>query len=168
MNLQKVKRDLNNLKSEMGKQDKPTLQGFFKWCKVNYYHRDVSCRELMYSEYTLYPHIRVKSNPALFCQLSEKYFKEIHQVKNPVRDGTRGLKWQAAINYNIIMYRHSNRELLNETMDHDKVFNKWFDDAWEQIISDGYFCKYNEIRDYDEDNMEHMKNEFEKLKKAIE
>ena len=94
MNLNKVKTDINKLKKDIVIDDNPTLENFQKFCR-KYYGRPVShIGEIIFVEY--YRHnakgerITCKSDLKLYCQLSVKFFDEIHNgiVGNPVKDST--------------------------------------------------------------------------------
>lgn len=143
MNLNKVKKDINHLKKDIGATNKATMQGFYKYCEKTY-NRPVDIGELLFSEYVI-NHKKVKSNRLLFLRLSEQYFTELHQVDNPVRNNSKfGLKGLAVLPYADMKYQRYNAEIESEIMNHDDDFNNWFDKAWNQIINDGDFTLYNE------------------------
>lgn len=144
MNLNKVKREINNLKKEMRADSEPTLRNFFKFCQ-KYYNRKVHYGEITFSTYYVDGE-KVKSNPALFLRLSEKYFKEMHQVDNPVKDGEHSIKSMATLKWNDKKYGRHNKQLQYKTMNEDQEFNNWFEDAWNDIINNGDFRKYNLMR----------------------
>lgn len=143
MNLSKARNDIKKMKKEIHNKTEPTLQNFFKFCE-KYYNREVHCGEIWFDSY----HIdgkEVKSDTLKFLRLSEKYYKEIHQVPNPVKDGEHGLKGIAVIDW-IFLHNNgrSNQELHDYTMNEDEEFNRWFEDAWNDIIQNGDFRKYNQ------------------------
>ena len=135
---------MSKLKKDIGLDEEPTLQNFFKFLK-KHYGREANFGEVLFKKY----HTSegwVESDPVLFCRLSEKYYSEIHQVENPVKDGEAGLKRFIAINW---VWKHNNgtstRELIEKTIKEDKEFNALFEEAWNDIIEKGDFTKYNEL-----------------------
>ena len=144
MNLNKVKNDIKKMKKEIGAASEPTLQNFFKFCEP-YYNKKVHYSEIWSSKYYV-DGVEVESNPVLFLRLSEKYFKDIHQVENPVRDGEHGIKSMATLKWNDEKYGRDNKQLEDYTMHQDTEFNNWFDSAWNDIIEKGDFTKYNTMR----------------------
>ena len=136
---------MKNLTKDIKENEEPTLQNFFKFCQ-KYYGREVHCGEITFSSYYVGDHKKVKSNPALFCRLSEKYFKEMHNVENPIRDGKYGFKMFASTQWNFNEYGHSTKELDADTRNNNKEFNAIFDAAWNDIINDGNFYKMNKLR----------------------
>ena len=141
MSLQKVKRDLNNLKKDIGNKEEPTLQNFFKFCE-GIYGRRVHCGEIWNMSYYIDGE-QVEPNPILFAQLSEKYYTEIHGVKNPVKDGERGLK-SILVLYWREKYHKDEDIILKNVMD-DPDYNAWYEDAWNSIINEGSFKKVEDI-----------------------
>lgn len=144
MNLTKVKNDIKQMKKEIGANSEHTMQNFFKFCE-QYYHRPVNYGEITFTTYYI-DGVKVKSNPVLFLRLSEKYFKDIHQVENPVKDGEHSIKSMATLKWNDEKYGRHNKQLELKTMNEDQEFNNWFDSAWNDIIGKGDFTKYNTMR----------------------
>ena len=158
MNLSKARNEIIKLKKEIDNKTEPTLQNFFKYCE-KYYNREVHCGEIWFDTY----HIdgkEVKSDTLKFLRLSERYFKEIHQVRNPVKDGKHGLKGIASIDW-VFLHNDgkSNQELDDYTMNEDKEFNQWFEDAWNDIIQKGNFRKFNQLF-IDLDKQRNERNEY--------
>ena len=94
MSLKNIRKDIDNLKKDMVIDDKPTMDNFIKYCE-RYCHRPViPLCEIIFTEYRRYnadkEMVTYKSNLKLFCQLSVKYFEEIHKgvIGNPVKDST--------------------------------------------------------------------------------
>jgi len=137
---------MKKLSTDIKTDTEPTLQNFFKFCE-KYYGRKVHCGELWFNTYYLSSpgHNKVKSNPALFCRLSEKYFKEIHQVDNPIKDGKSGIKHLLAVQWTHNKYGVSTAENMAKTLNEDKEFNAMYDEAWNDIIVDGDFRKLNAL-----------------------
>ncbi len=135
---------MNKLKKGVGIIEEPTLQNFFKFLK-KHYGRDANFGEIWFKNY----HTGkgwVESDPVLFCRLSEKYFTEMHNVPNPVKEGDGGLKRFLVTNW---VWKHNNgvstTELEEKTLKEDKEFNAYFESAWMDIIEKGDFAKYNEL-----------------------
>lgn len=144
MNLKKVKNDISKLKKDIGVDDEPNIFNFFKFCE-RYYGRKVDMGELWFDTYWI-GQKKVKSNPLLFIRLSEKYFKDMHNVMNPIKEGKHSLKSIATLRWNDIHYKKHNPKLEKKTMNEDEEFNKWFESAWQDIIENGDFAKYSEMR----------------------
>ena len=144
MNLSKAKNDIKKMKKEIHNKTEPTLENFFRFCEKEYGY-SAHYGEIWFDSYKT-DGKEVKSNPVKFLRLSERYFKEIHQVPNPVKDGEYSLKKTAVIYWNFLHNDgKSNQELREYTMNEDKEFNNWFDDAWNDIIQKGDFTKYNQL-----------------------
>lgn len=144
MNLNKVKTEINKLSKEIGKKEEPTLPNFFRFCEKEY-GRPVDYGEIWFNTY--YRHnIKCKSNPILFLRLSEKYFKDIHQVDNPVKDGEHSMKSRALMDWSTLHNDgRSSPEIRRKILEEDQEFNEWFEDAWNEIIVNGSLAKYNQL-----------------------
>lgn len=144
--LNKVKKDIHKLKREIAIGDEyPSLENFQKFCR-RYYKRPVShLGEIIFIEY--YRHnadgerISCESNLRLYCQLSVKYFDEIHKGKigNPVKDeiGRYSLRrwivhyWQEIVeDDNPVIHRWNESECLKSD-----EFNEWFESYWDYLIN---------------------------------
>ena len=144
MNLNKAKSEVNKLKKEISKDSEPSRENFFKFCKKEL-GRPADYGEIYFSTYYR-DGMKIESEPIKFLRLSEKYYKEMHQVTNPVKDGEYGMKWRAVMHWVLLHNKgKSSRALQKKTMDEDQEFNNWFEDAWKQIIVDGDCTKYNQL-----------------------
>lgn len=143
--MNKIKRDISQLKKEIvTESDTPSMDNFLKFC-ARYYHRPVNhLAEIIMIEY--YRHnrngemITCKSNLKLYCQLSVKYFEEIHKgvIGNPVKDRTdkyslrrwKIVRWQEDITKDDDLMKLSSSEVLK-----CDEFNQWFEEYWQELIS---------------------------------
>ena len=142
MSLRKVKNDITKLKKDIVVDDKPTLINFFNFLE-KHYGRKAHYGEITFNSYVV-DGVRVKSNPLLFCQLSEQYYTKIHQVKNPVKEELK--RWCVT---SWVWYHNNGRsakELEDKTLKEDKEFNARFNTAWNDILEKGDFTKYTELR----------------------
>lgn len=148
MSLNKVKTEMTKLKKDMGVKEEPTLQNFFDFLE-KHYGRKAHYGEITFCSYVV-DGVRVKSNPLLFCRLSDKYYREIHQVKNPVKDHLK--EWCVT---RWVWYHNNNKStkaLQEKTLKEDKEFNARFESSWNDIIEKGDFTKYNELRTLGEED----------------
>ena len=144
MSLRNIRKDIDNLKKEMVIDDKPSMDNFIKFCE-RYCHRPViPLCEIIFSEYRRYnadkEMVTYKSNLKLFCQLSVKYFEEIHngKVGNPVKDSTSKYSlrrwvagyWQEELQHNDEINRWNRSKILES-----KEFNDWFESYWSYLIN---------------------------------
>ena len=144
MNLNKAKTEINKLKNQINPKEEPTMQNFFKFCEKEL-GRPADYGEITFSTYYR-KGMEIKSEPIKFLRLSEKYYNEIHQVTNPVKDGEHGMKWRASLHWTAIKYNgHNSRYRMEDTMQNDAEFNSWFEDAWTDIIVNGDLSKYNQL-----------------------
>lgn len=142
MNLKAIKKGINDIKEQMGNTDNPTIQSFFKWCERHYYHRPVYIQELWFDEYTVsYPNgtrERVKSDMCLFLWLSHRYFNEIHNIDNPVKDGDLPLcSFKDRLqSYWFRKYKPSEIEKAYNMrkLNSDPDYTKWFNEKWDLFI----------------------------------
>ena len=109
------------------------------------YGRPVHYGEIWFNTY--YQNgIECKLNPPLFLRLSEKYFKDIHQVDNPVKDREHSMKSMALMDWSMLHNNgRSSPQIRKEILENDQEFNNWFEDAWNEIIINGNFAKYNQL-----------------------
>lgn len=141
---------MSKLKKEFGIDEEPTLENFFRFLK-HHYGREVHYGEITFSSYWVNG-VEVQSDPVLFCRLSEKFYAEIHNVPNPVKDGELGLKKVPALKW--VWYKNngiSNQELIEHTMNEDEEFNAEYESCWKEIIEDGNFARYNRLCNIDKD-----------------
>ena len=118
------------IQEQMNKENEPTLENFFKYCR-KFYGYDIHYAELLFSEYTING-TKVKSQKKLFCKLSDMYFREKHNVPNPVKDGKWGVKTWLAVKYNDKYKPHMS---LNDVMKSDE-YSAFFEKFWAELISD--------------------------------
>ena len=144
MQLKKIKRDINQLKKEIVIDDNPTMDNFLKFCE-RYYHRPVShIGEIVLKKYKVNRNgalMDCQCNLKLYCQLSVKFFDEIHKgvVGNPVKDSTdryslrrwNVLHWQEDLNDNDNEIAKLN---TSQVLEHNG-FNEWFESYWNDLIS---------------------------------
>ena len=148
MNLKSIKKDINNIKKTMGKNDNPTIQDFFKWCELHYYHRPVSIAELWFSEYRR-GNQKIKSNPRLFLLLSDKYFRQIHNTDNPIKDGNIRLGNFKDILQSHWFKKYKPDEYMKPFNWQDRIndpdYTKWFNAKWDSFIESKDLSVFNEI-----------------------
>ena len=148
MNLNSIKKDISKLKESIRNSDDPSIQGFFKWCESHYYHRPVDMGELWFSEYTIVcPNgtaTRVKSDTALFLKLSDKYFNQIHNIDNPIKEKMDlslkqilSIRWVEKCKPG---YTGKLRDVVN-----DSDFNTWFDTQWKEFIKTGNLSVFEDF-----------------------
>ena len=144
MNLNKAKSEINKLKKEINATDEPNMQNFFKFCKKEL-GRPADYGEIWFDTYHR-DGMKIKSEPIKFLRLSEKFYKEIHQVKNPVKDGKYSMKSRAVMHWVSIKDNgHISKKRMEDVMQNDIEFNSWFEDAWNDIIVNGDLSKYNQL-----------------------
>lgn len=137
MRLNSIKRDMDRIKEKMENGDDPSIPGFFKWCESHYYHRPVNMGELWFSEYILFcpdgSRTKVKSNTALFLKLSDKYFNQIHNTDNPIKE-KRDLSFKHILSIRWFEKCKPNYTGKVRDMVKDSDFNTWFDKKWDEFL----------------------------------
>lgn len=133
---------MTKLKKDVGVAEEPTLQNFFKFLE-KHYGRKAHFGEITFGNYFI-DGVKVESNPVLFCRLSEQYYTKIHNVPNPVKAELK--RWCLT---SWVWYHNngvSTRALEEKTATEDKEFNARFNTAWNDILKNGDFTKYNKLR----------------------
>ena len=143
MNLKSIRKDLSKLKEDMGKNDDPSLQVFMKWCEYHHYHRPVSIGELLFDEYSI-NNQRVKSDTVLFLKLSDKYFNQLHNSENPIKDNLEyGLKGMLSVNW---FDKHKPQMSYNiNEIANDDDYNTWFNNQWKKFIKTGDLSVFDDF-----------------------
>ena len=127
--LNSLRKNLKEIESLIEKENEPNLQNFFKFCE-QYYGRPVLIGEMLFKYYRIDNEL-VKSNTPLFCALSVKYFENLHNVPNPIKDS-----WDYSLKHWLsVRWRDKNKPnlLLQEAME-DEDYCRWFEEYWQNLI----------------------------------
>lgn len=140
--INRMRKEIRGLKSKAGTNlnAPPTIENFLEYCRPFYNGRFVGIQEIWFPCYNAGARNRVKSNPALFCRLSEKYFEEIHNVPNPLKSNNHSpvsLKSRVCSDY---MDEHDIPYTEREEVILSDEFNEYFNDWWDKFkMMDDYW-----------------------------
>ena len=142
--------------------DSPDYRTFFHYCEKYYYGRKVSINELIYTSYKV-DGKEVESNPTLFLKLSHKYFTDIYNVPNPIKDSDSQFSFkQLMSDHWRIVHSDQFKGWRLKDIKYDKQFSEWYENAFNELVLNDNAEPLNSLIIQSKEIQENELKQFEK------